>query len=402
VQAPGPGALLAGVLAVPAEAFEAARQGLEQAFPAAGQTLAVVQAEACALPGAFPYAPRQEIPLLGAWPGLARDFTGLRLDNWDGAGSGTLAAEGVHEGQAVFSLELPREARGFTLHSYPRLFGDPEGLAFARAEWSPDGVSWRPLYEIAGKADGRWEDVYGRETALAVEEPLRALHLRFTLRQAQLGSLANAPNRPMRLVLEPAEPLPGVASMGQAVELPARFEAPAPRPGRYAVQARLLTEDGPQWADLGQRETGPHGRLDLSGGPPGAVCDLFVLRAGERPAPAAEPETPLKTRRENPARYHVAGPLPPGGLLVFSESFHPRWSAGGAAPIKAYGALNAFVLPDAPSDSLLVEFTPQRLRDAGDRASLAVWLLAGLACLGCAGWSVFSSRRKQGRAQANP
>lgn len=400
VGAPGPGALAAGVLAAPVERFEAARQALDAAFPPSGRTLAVVQAEACAEPGSMPYAPRQEIPLLGGWPGLAREFAGLRLDGEDGVGGGTLAAEGAQTAQAVFRVEMAREAGGFTLYTYPRLFGDPDGLAFVRAEWSQDGMAWRPLYEIAGKADGRWEDVYGRETALRVEEPLRALHLRFTLRQAQLGSLANAPNRPMRLVMEPAEPLPGVVSMGQGVELPARFSAMAPRPGRYAVQARLLTPDGPQWADLGQRDTLPDGSLDLSGGPPGAVCDLFALRSGPAGPSAAPP--PLEWLRENPARYRVSGPLPRGGLLLFSESFHPRWSAGGAAPLKAYGFMNAFALPATPPESLTVEFTPQRLREAGDRVSLAVWLLAGAACLGCAGWSVFSSRRKQGRAQANP
>ncbi|GFK94715.1 hypothetical protein NNJEOMEG_02562 [Fundidesulfovibrio magnetotacticus] len=396
----GPGALVAGVLATPEESFETARRALDQAFPPDGPVLAAVQAEACALPGGAPYAPLLEAPLLGSWPGLHREMEGLRTEGFDGTGAGTLAAEGSHVGRALFRLDLPREISGFTLWCSPRLFGDTDGLAFAAAEWSPDGVSWRPLFEIAGRADGRWEDVYGRVLGLRVEEPLRALHLRFTLRQAQLNSLGNAPNRPMRLALEPAAPLGGAPSMGQAVELPARFETRPPRPGRYAVQARLLTPDGPRWADLGQRETGADGTLDLSGGPPGMACDLFLLRSGTPPDPAAP--LPLETRRLNPTRYEASGIPPGGGLLLFSESWHPGWRAGEAKPLRAYGFMNAFALPPGGPESVVVDFAPQRLRDLGDRVSAAAWIASGAACLLLAGWSVFSSRRKQGRPRETP
>jgi len=432
IEAPGPGAVVAGVLCAPEAEFEAAGQALEVAFPANTGTTVAVEAEACALPGAIPYAPAQDVPLLGAFPGLSFTSEGLRLDGLDGAGSGTLAAEGEQVATAEFRLEAPRDFAAFTLECHPRLFGDPGGLAFARGQWSAGDGSWRPLFEVPGKTDGKWEDVYGREVKVRIEARTRSIRLRFTLRQAQLSSLVAPPNQPMRLTLTPAEPFPGAASMGQAVLTPAKFACKPFRPGKYAVHARLLLADGPAWADLGERATGPDGELDLSGGPPGAACDLFVLEqppaegeasdttdpnrgglggiippSGSRVEPwrglGKSPSLPpLEFRRVNPARYEVSGDLPPGGLLLFSESHHPRWSAGGAAPLKAYGFMNAFVLPEKAPASLEVLFTPQRLRDLGDRLSLMAWAAIGAACLSFAAWAWFQSRRKQDRKPNTP
>ena len=428
VEAQGPGAIVSGMLAVPVREFESARASLDAAFPQSGGTTMVVQAEGVAGPGAWPYARTMDVPLLGGHPGLQFSSEGVRLDGADGVGSGTLAAEGDHVGQVLFRLELPMEASGFTLECSPRLFGDPGGLAFVRAQWSPDGENWQPLFETPGATDGKWEDVYLRRARISVTAQTRSVHLRFAMRQAQLNSLAAPPNQPMRLILEPARPYPGAASMGQAVLLPARFSVAMFRPGRYAVKARLLTQDGPRWFDMGRRETDAQGVMDLSGGPPGTACDMFVLESQVPEAPAHAPgleaggivsntgdqtgrdagdDGPLDVRRVNQSRYQVSGELPPEGLLLFSESYNSRWLAGSQPPLKAYGFMNAYVLPKVPPEELELVFSPQRMRDLGNRITLAVWGLGLLACLCCAVYAVlfparFSSVSKQGRDRPTP
>ena len=411
VEAHGPGAVVSGVLVVPVQQFETARASLDRMFPEAAGTMLVVQAESAAAPdavgpGAWPYSNTVSVPLLGAHPGLEFTSQDIRLDAMDGAGVGTLAAEGEHVGHARFRLDLPFPVSGFTLECSPRLFGDPAGLSFVRAQWSLDGKLWQPLFETPGATDGKWEDVYVRRTRASVKAETQSLHIRFDLRQAQLNSLAAPPNQPMRLVLDPASPFPGAASMGQAVMLPARFQVAAFRPGRYAVQARLLTQDGPQWFDMGVRDAGPQGGLDLSGGPPGTACDLFVLQSLPSPA-KPRVDAPVELRRMNQARYQVSGALPPGGLLLFSETYSPRWLADGSTPLKAYGFMNAYVLPSEPPASLELLFAPQRLRELGDRITAAAWILGILACLGCAAYAsfrrhggygaLFSSARKKDR-----
>jgi len=426
IEAQGPGAIVSGMLVVQGREFEAARASLDAAFPESGGTTVAVQAEGVAGVGAWPYARSLAVPLLGGHPGLETSREGVRLDGADGVGSGTLAAEGEHVGQVLFRLELPLEVSGFTLECSPRLFGDPGGLAFVRAQWSPDGENWQPLFETPGQADGKWEDVYVRRARISVTARTNSVHLRFAMRQAQLNSLATPPNQPMRLLLEPAQPYPGAASMGQAVLLPARFSVTSFRPGRYDVKARLLTQDGPQWFDMGRRETDAQGVMDLSGGPPGTACDMFVLESQtqqEAPARAPGPEAggtapsagdqnprqdgPLDVRRVNQARYEVSGQLPPDGLLLFSEAYNSRWLADAQPPLKAYGFMNAYVLPKAPPEALDLVYSPERLRNVGNRVSLAAWGLGLLACLCCAAYAAlfsgrFSSDGKQGRDTPTP
>ena len=79
----------------------------------------------------------------------------------------------------------------------------------------------------------------------------------------------------------------------------------------------------------------------------------------------------------SPARYQSDGPFPAGGLLLFSEAFHPSWQArfaGNAlSPLKAYGFMNAYPLPGTPPQTLGLEFAPERYRDLGLTISLAGW-----------------------------
>jgi len=159
--------------------------------------------------------------------------------------------------------------------------------------------------------------------------------------------------------------------------------------------------------------------MDLSGGPPGTACDMFVLQGGTPDAPArgnkdegaalsaGGQDAPLNVRRVNQSRYQVSGPLPPGGLLLFSESFNSRWLADAQPPLKAYGFMNAYVLPKEPSAGLELVFSPQRMRVLGDRITLAVWGLGLLACLCCAAYAAlftgrFPSGGKQGSDTPTP
>ena len=121
---------------------------------------------------------------------------------------------------------------------------------------------------------------------------------------------------------------------------------------------------------------------------PALACDLIELTT----QPSAEPVQAQAVRAErlSPARYDLAGPFPGGGLLVFSESFHPDWRATAPGvdlrPVKAYGSQNAFVLPEAPPDRLELVFAPQRLRDAAQSAVGLAWIVLGLGVAGLLAW----------------
>lgn len=380
----GRGAVVSGVLAVPADELVTALQSLERFFPASASNFSVLaEAEACVEAASGVYSPVRDIPLLAALPGLRLETTDLRLEDVDGSGIGVLAAEGDRAGQALFRLDFPQPVSGFTLVSYPRLFGDSGGQAFVEAQWSRDGQEFLPLYQVHGAADGKWEDVYGRRQEVSVREKMTTLWVRFTLRQAQLGSLANPPNQPMTVSVVPAVPYPGAPSMGQAVVLPARFALHSFRSGRHQVRARMLSLEGPRWVDMGILEPDKEGILRLNiNGPAGTVCDLLELVSlPERPSPGALPAP--EAQRLSPARYQSTGPLPQGGLLLFSEAYHPAWLArfdgSSLAPLKAYGFMNAYPLPEAPPTTLQLEFKPERFRGLGLTISLTGWAVFLLA-----------------------
>ncbi|MBI4805060.1 MAG: hypothetical protein HY795_07480 [Desulfovibrio sp.] len=384
VTAQGRGAVVSGVLALPEYEFAAATQALYQAFaPSASSTITLAEAEACVEKAPGVYSLVRDIPLLARTPGVTLTTEHLRLEGLEGSGVGTLVAEGEQEGQALFCLDFPQPISGFALTSYPRLFGDTGGQAFVEAQWSKDGRDFLPLYNLHGATDGKWEDVYGRRQEVAVRDRLDSVWVRFRLRQAQLGSLGNAPNQPMTVSVTPARAYPGAPSMGQAVVLPARFTPSVFRPGPYQVRARMLTQDGPQWIDLGRREADEEHRIVLDiDGPAGAACDLFELSSLPERKPAHTLPVP-NTQRLSPARYHSEGPFPAGGLLLFSEAYHPSWQArlaGNAlSPLKAYGFMNAYPLPDMPPQALQLEFKPEQYRELGMTISLTGWTLFLLA-----------------------
>ena len=465
VSARGRGAVVAGVLAVPVNEFSAALAQLDARFPPRAGTTVVAEAEACVDPSGIAgpqrasgraghsdapgglYTPVRDIPLLAPAQGLTLTTRDLGVTGLDGSGLGLLAAEGDTTGEAVFQVDFPRAISGFSLVSYPRLFGDPAGVALARAEWSTDGQAYHPLYQVHGRTDGQWEHVYDRREEVSVAVPATRLWLRFTLRQAQLPSLGNPPNQPMTLTVTPAEPFPGAPSMGQAVLLPAAFSPKAMRPGPYAVRARLLTPQGPRWQDVGTYEPDAQGifhiALDRTGqaapegvatagakdgkllaaGPalptkaadkatadaqtggfqtlPGQdapmACDLFEIAS--LPRPDAAPATPaLDTARQSPARYTSQGAMPAGGLVVFSKSFHPGWQAvvnGTALPqVKAFGSMNAYMLPDAPSDQLELSFRPDHIREVGLSIVITAWVCFGVLLAGLLAWPLVSRCRK--------
>jgi hypothetical protein len=385
----GRGAVVSGVLAAPEAEFRAA---LESAGRLAGEGGAhgsvTAEAEFCVEKSAGVYAPVRDMALLAVLPGLSLKTSGLREDGLEGSGAGTLAAEGGEAGQAVFRLDFPYAVSGITLVSYPRLFGDPEGKAFVRASWSADGERFQPLYELAGATDGKWEDVYARREEVSVAGRMSSVWIRFDMRQAQLSSLANPPNQPMAVSASPADPLPGAPSMGQAVMLPARFALRAAGSGPQQVRARLLTPQGAVWKDMGTLTPDASGlvHLDINGSA-GSACDVITLNAPSAgdapPAPDAE--------RLSAARYRLTGNLPAGGLLLFSEAYHPSWEAvpaSGAAvrPLKAYGFMNAYPLPQDTPLSITLAFSPEKYRDLGLAISGAGWIVFLLATVGLLLW----------------
>lgn len=409
VAARGRGAVVAGALAVPEAQFLAARAGLDALFPpksdGADATI-LAEAEACVEQSAGPYALVRDIPLLADMPGVALATDGLVRRDMDGSGLGLLAAEGESPGQALFQVDFPQPVSGFTLVTYPRLFGDPHGLAYAQAEWSADGKDFHPLYRLIGSTDDKWEHVYERRTETAVTVRTTRLWLRFSLRQAQLASLGNSPNQPMMLSISPAEPFPGAPSMGQAVLLPAAFAPKTFRTGPHQVRARLLTPQGPRWEDVGVYEPDAQGvfhlALDASGHPATAVpgqadalaCDLLEItslpHSKEAPAPPA-----LSTTRQGPTHYTSQGEFPAEGLLVFSESFHPGWQAladGHSLPhLKAFGSMNAYVLPQVPPAQIQLDFAPEHLRDLGMAVVITAWIVFSVTLAGLLLWPL--SRR---------
>ncbi|MFP5221669.1 MAG: hypothetical protein ACLGSA_05215 [Acidobacteriota bacterium] len=389
IQARGRGAVVSGVLAVPENEFAAARTALENSFPAGSDTV-LAEAEACAQQSSGVYSAIRDIALLAPVPGMDMQTENLRTENQDGSGAGTLAAEGDQPGQATFRMDFPYPVSGFTLTSYPRLFGDPEGKAYVRASWSTDGQSYLPLYELTAATDGKWEDVYARRKDVSVRQTMTSVWIRFDLRQAQLVSLVNQPNHPMTITAAPAHPFPGAASMGQAVMLPARFMMRAPAPGPHRARARLLTPQGPLWQELGVIEPGPQGMVELKVDTPGdaAACDLLELR-GQTQAGTPGPMPALDAARLSAARYSVQGELPGHGVLLFSEAYHPAWLAKSdkeaIKPLRAYGFMNAYPLPEAPPQAVLLEFSAERFRDLGLAISIAGWgafalLIAALLC----------------------
>ncbi len=507
VSARGRGAVVAGALAVPVAQFQAALAQLDASSPPEAGTTVLAEAEACVdtglagqesppalagqasapisanqksavgrtaagagsmsgiggmegVPGG-PYATVRDIALLAPSEALTMTTRDLKTTDLDGSGLGLLAAEGDTPGEAVFRVDFPKAVSGFSLVSYPRLFGDPDGVAYALAEWSTDGREYHPLYRLNGRTDGKWEHVYERREEVSVAVRATRLWLRFTLRQAQLPSLGNAPNQPMTLTVTPAEPFPGAPSQGQAVLLPAAFSPKSPRLGPHAVRARLLTPQGPRWQDMGVFEPNGQGvfhiALDRSGrlvraGGEGGLADvpssrakagtqgISSVRAGSAPAksgaqgvdaklvaasqageapgalacdlfeiaslpqqPLEPPAPALETIRQSPARYTSQGRFPAGGLLVFSESFHPAWQASmGAGPlpqVKTFGSMNAYLLPGAPTDTLELAFQPEHSMDLGMAIVRNIWAALGVLVAGLLVWQLAAKTKKRQAAQ---
>jgi len=188
----------------------------------------------------------------------------------------------------------------------------------------------------------------------------------------------------MTVSITPEKAYPGAPSMGQAVVLPARFTPKVFRLGPHHVRARMLTQEGPRWIDLGYREADEEHRIELNiDGPAGAACDLIELSSHPASQPARTSPVP-DTQRLSPARYQSEGPFPPGGLLLFSEAFHPSWQAHLADntlnPVKAYGFMNAYPLPSIPPQTLQLEFKPELYRELGMAISLTGWAVFLLSC----------------------
>ncbi len=399
VAASGRGAVVSGLLAVPEEAVESARERLARL--AGGKARLVAEAEEAAVGRVSPMAPRLTVPFLAENAGVEMASSNARIDRTDPMGGGVVAVEGENPGEVSFTAHFPVPAARVTLTAYPRLFGDKSSPSFVEAECSVDGGLFASLFRIEGKPDNRWEDVYGREESHVIPGPATTVTVRFRMRQAQLSSQVNPPNKPLRLTAE--TPVPGgeTLSFGAAARLPAVFDLSAPTPGTYQARLRLvgragdvvilpdgsrhtLDHDGAAWVEAGSITTDPAGqaRLELSG-PSGTACDLLVLDAGGAAPPATGSDPPYT--RVNPGRYALDLPPGQGGYLLFSEAYHPGWKLRVAgqdiAPVKGLGFLNAYPLPPGDLGRIDLVYRDQAVMERLLPVSRAGWWVFGLAVL---------------------
>lgn len=405
IDVPGRGMVVSGLLAVPEDAFDAAKARMGQ-VAAAGETRLAVEAEEATRQPVAPMQPRLSLPLLAPQAGVAMTAENARLDKREPQGGGTVAVEGDRPGAVTFTAAFPAPVADLTLEAYPRLFGDKAAPSYVRATVSVDGGPFKPLFAVEGKPDGRWEDVYGRHEVRIIKGPARTVTVRFAMRQAQLSSQANSPNHPMRLVAD--TPVPGGAtlSFGAAARLPAVFDLAAPVPGTYAAHLRLVGRAGDvvTLPDGSSRTVAADGVLDVAdipvttdaagkarlaiGGPAEAACDRIELVKGDSaPPPGSDPPY----RRLNAGRYAVDVPAGQGGYLVFAESFHPGWrlKLGGhdIAPIRGLGFANAYPLPPGASGPAELVFRDEAVMARLVPVAEAAWVvLALLAALLLAPW----------------
>ncbi len=117
--------------------------------------------------------------------------------------------------------------------------------------------------------------------------------------------------------------------------------------------------------------------MEPPGGTAGTPQALFDLGT---PAPSVD------FQKVNSTLYQASVPQgQPLGLLVFKESYHPRWEAwanGERLPhLRAFGVFNAYLLPSDPEvETLELAFTPQGLFRLALHASLASFMgVLGLA-----------------------
>ncbi|EFL50646.1 conserved hypothetical protein [Solidesulfovibrio fructosivorans JJ]] len=405
IDVPGRGLVVSGLLAVPEDAFDAARSRMG-AVASAGETRLAVEAEEATREPALPMQPRLSLPLLAPQAGIAMTAENARLDKRDPQGGGTVAVEGEAPGTVAFTVTFPTPVANLTLEAYPRLFGDKAAPSYVRATVSVDGGPFKPLFAVEGKPDGRWEDVYSRREVRAIKGPARTVTVRFAMRQAQLSSQANSPNHPMRLVAE--TPIPGGAtlSFGAAARLPAVFDLAAPVPGTYAADLRLVGRagDAVTLPDGSSRTFAADGVLDVAdipvttdaagrarlaiGGPAEAACDRIEL-VKDRRAPPKGSDPPY--RRINAGRYALDVPAGEGGYLVFAEAFHPGWrlhvNGHDIAPIRGLGFANAYPLPPGVSGPAELVFRDEAVMARLVPVAEAAWaVLAALTAVLLVPW----------------
>jgi hypothetical protein len=369
VEAPGRGVIVSGLLAVPEEAYEAARERLAGvAARADGRTRVLAEAEEVTVGPVSPMAPKLFVPLLAEGADVTVSSENARIERADARGAGVVAVEGDAPGEVVCTVRFPEPVAGLTLESYPRLFGDKIETSYVAASVSVDGGPSTLLYRLEGRHDDRWEDVYKRRMVSDIKGPASTVTIRFAMRQAQLSSQVNSPNQPLRLVADTPVPGRAVLSFGAAARLPARLAVPVPVGGSYRASLRLvgragqtvvlpdgravtLARDGINDVAAGELAAEADGVVRLALDGPGTVaCDAVDLSQG--PPDDGPAGDPVAYTRQNAGRYGLTLP-DGGGFLVFSEAYHPGWglTVGGKtlSPVKGQGFVNVYSLPPGVS-----------------------------------------------------
>ncbi|EKO37793.1 MAG: hypothetical protein B193_3522 [Solidesulfovibrio magneticus str. Maddingley MBC34] len=414
VDIPGRGVIVSGLLAVPEEAYEAARDKL--AALAGGKVRVVAEAEEATVAPVAPMAPKLFVPLMAQGADLTVASENARLDLADPRGAGVVAVEGDAPGEVVYTVRFPEPVSGLTLESYPRLFGDKVETSYVAASVSVDGGPSKLLYRVEGSHDDRWEDVYKRRVVSEIKGPATTVTIRFAMRQAQLSSQVNSPNQPMRLVADTPVPGRAVLSFGAAARLPATLAVAVPVAGDYAATLRLvgkagdtvrlpdgrsvaLAKDGRNDVPAGTVRPGDDGLVRLAlDGPAAVACDAVELTLGEAGGPAAGADIAYK--RQNAGRYDLTLPAG-GGFLVFSEAFHPGWGliVGGKSlpPLKGLGFINVYHLPSDASGPAELLYRDEAIMAKLVPVMNAGWIVLTLMTLGLFAPDLLPGRRKAPR-----
>lgn len=408
VEAIDKGVAIRGFLIVPTKIFNEAMKKLDESLLARGNISIIAEAESVSDVGSDSKSSKLSIPLIHD-----SDKVNITMINAKNISDGTadgrqIVTEGEQAGEVIFDIKFGEAITRCKLEYYPRLYNDPSGSGFVAAYFSRDGINYQPISKRISNKSKRLDDIYG----LRQEDTLNCngdrIFIKFELRLAQLCSLLRGSYTPMRVEGHVNRAFGDVVkSGGQAVNLPASFTLDMPKKGKYNIAARMigkkgemiemfasgvqrtfkLKQDGAAWLDMGEVEVKTQGQFNIKlAGSKDVLCDLFNIESIEMRDTAAE-GIRVKYNRINPAKYEVNLEHKKPTLLLFSESYHPKWylkvNDKISEPIKVFGFMNAYPIQSVSDSEAVLYFKYQPIREYYWKISRIGWIVLGIAFVFC-------------------
>jgi hypothetical protein len=420
VEAGDKGVAIRGLLIVPTKIFNEAMKKLDKSLLDRGNISIIAEAESVSDAGADSKSSKLSIPLIH---GNGSDKVKTTMINAKDVSDGTadgrqIVTEGEQAGEVIFEIKFDEEVTRCKLEYYPRFFNDRLGNGFIAAYFSRDGINYQPISKRVGNKSKKMDDIY----ILRQEDTINCngdrIFIKFELRLAQLCSLLRGSNTPMRVVGDIKAFSDVVKSSGQAVNLPASFTLDMPKKGKYNIAARIigkkgekmemfasgikrifkLKQNGAAWVDMGEVEVKTAGLFNIKlTGTKGILCDLFNIESIEKRDTAAE-GVRVKYNRINPAKYEVNLEHKKPTLLLFSESYHPKWylkvSDKISEPIKVFGFMNAYPIQSVNDSEAVLYFKYQPIMEYYWKISRAGWIIIGTAFVFCVAGYYFGKGKK--------